>query len=152
VTPGYWQQPAVSQAAFAGDRWLHTGDLAQVDDEGYLYIVDRLKDVIISGGENVYPAEVEQALYAHPAVAECAVIGVPDATWGEAGRAIVVRHDGQQVTEAELIAHLDGRLAQYKIPKSVVFVAQLPHTASGKLVKRDLRRLYGVPAAERSQP
>lgn len=151
VTPGYWQQPAASQAAFAGDGWLHTGDLAQVDDEGYLYIVDRLKDVIISGGENVYPAEVEQALYAHPAVAECAVIGVPDATWGEAGRAIVVRHDGQQVTEAELIAHLDGRLARYKIPKSVVFAAQLPHTASGKLVKTDLRRLYGVPAAERSQ-
>jgi fatty-acyl-CoA synthase len=151
VTPGYWQQPAVSQAAFAGDRWLHTGDLAQVDDEGYLYIVDRLKDVIISGGENVYPAEVEQALYAHPAVAECAVIGVPDATWGEAGRAIVVRHDGQQVTEAELIAHLDGRLARYKIPKSVVFAGQLPHTASGKLIKPDLRRLYGAPAAERSQ-
>ncbi len=151
VTPGYWRQPAATQAAFAGDGWLRTGDLAQVDDEGYLYIVDRLKDMIISGGENVYPAEVEQALYTHPAVAECAVIGVPDATWGEAGRAIVVLHDGQQVTEAELIAHLDGRLARYKIPKSVVFAGQLPHTASGKLVKPDLRRLYGAPAAGRSQ-
>jgi fatty-acyl-CoA synthase len=151
VTPGYWQQPAATQAAFAGGVWLRTGDLAQVDDEGYLYIVDRLKDMIISGGENIYPAEVEQALYTHPAVAECAVIGVPDATWGEAGRAIVVRHDGQQVTEAELIAHLDGRLARYKIPKSVVFAGQLPHTASGKLAKPDLRRQYGAPAAGRSQ-
>jgi fatty-acyl-CoA synthase len=122
-----------------------------VDDEGYLYIVDRLKDMIISGGENVYPAEVEQALYAHPAVAECAVIGVPDARWGEVGRAIVVRRDGQQVTEAELITHLDGRLARYKIPKSVVFADALSHTASGKLVKPDLRRQYGAPAAGRSQ-
>jgi fatty-acyl-CoA synthase len=151
VSPGYWRQPAATQAAFAGDGWLRTGDLAQVDDEGYLYIVDRLKDMIISGGENVYPAEVEQALYTHPAVAECAVIGVPDARWGEAGRAIVVRRDGQQVTEAELIAHLDGRLARYKIPKSFVFADALSHTASGKLVKPDLRRLYGAPAAERSQ-
>jgi len=151
VSAGYWRQPAATQAAFAGDGWLRTGDLAQVDDKGYLHIVDRLKDLIISGGENIYPAEVEEALYTHPAVAECAVIGVPDATWGEAGRAIVVRRDGQQVTEAELIAHLDGRLARYKIPKSVVFAVQLPHTASGKLVKPDLRRLYGAPAAERSQ-
>jgi fatty-acyl-CoA synthase len=151
VSSGYWRQPAATQAAFTGGGWLRTGDLAQVDDEGYLYIVDRLKDMIISGGENVYPAEVEQALYTHPAVAECAVIGVPDATWGEAGRAIVVRHDGQQVTEAELIAHLDGRLARYKIPKSVVFAGQLPHTASGKLAKPDLRRQYGAPAAGRSQ-
>jgi fatty-acyl-CoA synthase len=151
VSPGYWRQPAASQAAFAGDGWLRTGDLAQVDDEGYLYIVDRLKDMIISGGENVYPAEVEQALYAHPAVAECAVIGVPDARWGEVGRAIVVRRGGQQVTEAELIAHLDGRLARYKIPKSVVFADALSHTASGKLVKPDLRRQYGAPAAQRSK-
>jgi fatty-acyl-CoA synthase len=151
VSPGYWRQPAATRAAFAGDGWLRTGDLAQVDDEGYLYIVDRLKDMIISGGENVYPAEVEEALYAHPAVAECAVIGVPDARWGEVGRAIVVRRDGQQVTEAELITHLDGRLARYKIPKSVVFADALSHTASGKLVKPDLRRQYGAPAAGRSQ-
>ena len=108
--------------------------------------------MIISGGENVYPAEVEQALYTHPAVAECAVIGVRDATWGEAGRAIVVLRDGQQVTEAELIAHLDGRLARYKIPKRVVFAGQLPHTASGKLIKPDLRRLYGAPAGRKGQP
>jgi fatty-acyl-CoA synthase len=101
--------------------------------------------MIISGGENVYPAEVEQALYSHPAVAECAVIGVPDTKWGEVGRAVVVLRSGQEVTEAELIAYLDGRLARYKIPKSVVFVGQLPHNASGKLVKPDVRQLHGVP-------
>lgn len=144
VTPGYWQQPEATEAAFEEVGWLHTGDLAQVDDEGYLYIVDRLKDMIISGGENIYPAEVEQALYTHPAVAECAVIGVPDARWGEVGRAIVVLRDGQQATEAELITYLDGRLARYKIPKSVVFAAALPHNASGKLAKPDLRHAYGA--------
>jgi fatty-acyl-CoA synthase len=145
VTPGYWQQPAATQAAFAGDGWLRTGDLAQVDDEGYLYIVDRLKDMIISGGENVYPAEVEEALYTHPAVAECAVIGVPDARWGEVARAVVVRRGGQQVTEAELIAYLDGRLARYKIPKTVVFTDALPHTASGKILKPDIRQQHAAP-------
>ena len=144
VTPGYWQQPE-PPAAFADGGWLRTGDLAQVDDEGYLCIVDRLKDMIISGGENVYPAEVEQALYTHPAVAECAVIGVPDAKWGEVGRAVVVLRDGHQATEEELIAHLDGLLARYKIPKSVVFAAALPHNASGKLVKPDLRHTYVSP-------
>ena len=145
VTPGYWQQPAATQAAFAGDGWLRTGDLAQVDDEGYLYIVDSLKDMIISGGENVYPAEVEEALYTHPAVAECAVIGVPDARWGEVARAVVVRRGGQQVTEAELIAYLDGRLARYKIPKTVVFTDALPHTASGKILKPDIRQQHAAP-------
>jgi fatty-acyl-CoA synthase len=152
VTPGYWQQPDATEAAFEPGGWLHTGDLAQVDEEGYLYIVDRLKDMIISGGENIYPAEVEQALYTHPAVAECAVIGVPDEKWGEVGRAIVVLRDGQQATETELIAYLDGRLARYKIPKSVVFVGQLPHTASGKLVKPDIKRLHGAPAAGPGRP
>jgi fatty-acyl-CoA synthase len=151
VTPGYWQQPEAAQAAFADDGWLHTGDLAQVDEEGYLYIVDRLKDMIISGGENIYPAEVEQALYTHPAVAECAVIGVADATWGEVGRAVVVLRDGHEATEAELIAHLDGRLARYKIPKSVVFTSQLPHNASGKLAKPALRHAYGVTAGEQGR-
>jgi fatty-acyl-CoA synthase len=148
---GYWNLPEATARTLDKDNWLRTGDAGYLDQDGYLYIPDRIKDMIISGGENVYPAEVEQALYTHPAVAECAVIGVPDATWGEAGRAIVVLRDGQPVTEAELIAHLDGRLARYKIPKSVVFAGQLPHTASGKLVKPDLRRLYGTPADRRSQ-
>jgi len=143
VTPGYWQQPAASQAAFVAGGWLRTGDLARVDDEGYLYIVDRLKDMIISGGENIYPAEVEQALYTHPAVAECAVIGVPDPRWGEVARAVVVRRASPPVTEADLIAHLDGRLARYKIPKTIVFTDTLPHTASGKLIKIDIRQRHG---------
>ena len=148
VTPGYWQQPAATEAAFAGDGWLRTGDLARVDDDGYLYIVDRLKDMIISGGENVYPAEVEQVLYTHPVVAECAVIGVPDARWGEVARAVVVCRGGQQVTEAELIAYLDGRLARYKIPKSIVFTDALPHTASGKILKPGVRQRHGAPRQE----
>ena len=152
VTPGYWQQPGATEAAFEEGGWLHTGDLAQVDEEGYLYIVDRLKDMIISGGENIYPAEVEQALYTHPAVAECAVIGVPDEKWGEVGRAVVVLRDGHGATEADLIGHLDGRLARYKIPKSVLFVDKLPHNASGKLVKPELRHMLGGGGQVRGSP
>jgi fatty-acyl-CoA synthase len=139
VTPGYWQDPDVTERAFS-DGWLHTGDLATRDDEGYLRIVDRLKDMYVSGGENVYPAEVEQALYTHPAVAECAVIGVPDPTWGEVGRAFVVVRDGQHLDARELLTHLDSQLAHYKVPKSVEFVPDLPHNASGKLLKSQLRK------------
>ncbi|MFT4081015.1 MAG: long-chain fatty acid--CoA ligase [Nocardioides sp.] len=138
VSPGYWQDPAATERTFDGP-WLHTGDVAIGDDEGYLRIVDRLGDMYISGGENVYPAEVEQALHTHPAVAECAVIGVPDETWGEVGRAFVVRHEGSELDAAGLLAHLDGRLARYKLPRSIVFVSQLPHNASGKLLKSRLR-------------
>jgi fatty-acyl-CoA synthase len=140
VTPGYWRNPDATASAFT-DGWLHTGDLAVRDDEGYLRIVDRLKDMYISGGENVYPAEVEQALYGHPAVAECAVIGVPDPRWGEVGRAFVVLAAGSDTTEAALLAHLEGRLARYKLPKVVSFVPELPHNASGKLAKSRLREL-----------
>jgi fatty-acyl-CoA synthase len=142
VTPGYWQNPAATDAAFV-DGWLRTGDLAVVDDEGYLRIVDRLKDMYISGGENVYPAEVEQAIHSHPAIAECAVIGVSDPRWGEVGRAVVTLHEGASLSEAELIAHLDGRLARYKIPQSVVVVGELPHNASGKLLKSRVREEHG---------
>jgi fatty-acyl-CoA synthase len=140
VTTGYWQDPGATADAFV-DGWLRTGDIAVVDDEGYLTIVDRLKDMYISGGENVYPAEVEQAIHAHPSVAECAVIGVPDERWGEVGRAVVTLRDGAGLTEAELVAHLEGRLARYKVPRSVVFVDELPHNASGKLVKSRLKEL-----------
>jgi fatty-acyl-CoA synthase len=140
VTAGYWQNPRATADAFV-DGWLRTGDIAVVDDEGYLRIVDRLKDMYISGGENVYPAEVEQAIHAHPAVAECAVIGVPDERWGEVGRAVVTLREGAELTAEELIGHLEGRLARYKIPRSVVFVAELPHNASGKLVKSRLKEL-----------
>ena len=139
VTPGYWRDDRATELAFT-DGWLHTGDLATRDDEGYLRIVDRLKDMYISGGENVYPAEVEQALYTHPAVAECAVIGVPDPTWGEVGRAFVVVRDGQQLSPQDVVDHLITRLAKYKLPRSVELVTELPHNASGKLLKSALRK------------
>lgn len=140
VTPGYWRDPAATDRAFS-DSWLHTGDLATVDEEGYLRIVGRLKDMYISGGENVYPAEVEGALYEHPDVIEAAVIGIPDPTWGEVGRAFVVAAPGSSLDQDGLIAHLDGRLARYKLPKSVVFLDDLPHNASGKLMKSQLREV-----------
>lgn len=144
VTPGYWHNEAATEAAFDGP-WLRTGDVAMLDDDGFLYVVDRVKDMFISGGENVYPAEVEQALYTHPGVAEAAVIGVPDERWGEVGRAVVVRRPDSGLTESGLLEHLDGRLARYKIPKAVVFVDEIPHNASGKLLKSRVRELYGTP-------
>ncbi|MEU0264672.1 long-chain fatty acid--CoA ligase [Nocardioides sp. NPDC006303] len=144
VTPGYWHNEAATEAAFDGP-WLRTGDVAMLDDDGFLYVVDRVKDMYISGGENVYPAEVEQAVYTHPGVAEAAVIGVPDERWGEVGRAVVVRRPDSALTESELLKHLDGRLARYKIPKAVVFVDEIPHNASGKLLKSRVRELYGTP-------
>jgi fatty-acyl-CoA synthase len=143
VTPGYWQNREATDEAFVRDGWLRTGDLAVVDDDGFLRIVDRVKDMFISGGENVYPAEVEQAIHSHPAVAECAVIGVGDDRWGEVGRAVVVLRTGEQLDESTLLDHLRGRLAGYKIPKSVRFVDRLPHNATGKLLKPRVRDLYG---------
>lgn len=144
VSPGYWRNEKATEAAFLDDGWLRTGDLGRVDEDGALYVVDRLKDMFISGGENVYPAEVEQAIYRHPAVAEVAVIGVPDERWGEVGRAVVVVRDGQSLDEATLLSHLEGRLARYKIPRSVRFVDGLPHNASGKLQKSAVRKRYGA--------
>jgi len=143
VTPGYWNQPDATEAALLDGGWLSTGDLARVDDDGYLFIVDRLKDMYISGGENVYPAEVEQAIYTHPSVAECAVVAVPDERWGEVGRAVVALRPGHALTADELLGHLGGRLARYKLPRSVVFTEELPHNASGKLVKSRVRELHG---------
>ncbi|MDH2414165.1 long-chain fatty acid--CoA ligase [Nocardioides sp. CER19] len=140
VSPGYWRDDPATAAAFEG-TWLHTGDIAVRDEEGYLRIVDRLKDMYISGGENVYPAEVEQALHSHPDIAECAVIGVPDERWGEVGRAYVVLREGTHLDAGAVLAHLDGRLARYKLPKSVVFLPELPHNASGKLMKSRLREV-----------
>lgn len=144
VTPGYWRNDAATDAAFVGDHWLRTGDLATVDDEGYLRIVDRVKDMIISGGENIYPAEVEAAIHDHPAIAEAAVIGIPDPQWGEVGRAVVSLRAGATLTTDELLSFLDGRIARYKIPRSVVILPELPHNASGKLVKGPLRERYGT--------
>ncbi|MEU8617495.1 long-chain fatty acid--CoA ligase [Streptomyces sp. NPDC048623] len=146
VMNGYWGLPEETEAAFV-DGWFRTGDAARVDADGYVTIVDRFKDMIISGGENVYPAEVEDALLAHPDVAECAVIGVPDEKWGETARAIVVPRAGTAPDPAAILASLDGRLARYKIPKSLVLAEALPRTASGKLLKREVRSRYGTAEA-----
>ncbi|MFC0598210.1 acyl-CoA synthetase [Streptomyces palmae] len=143
VTPGYWNLPEETAAAFLDGGRFRSGDVAVVDADGYVHLVDRLKDMIISGGENIYPAEVEDALLRHPAVAEAAVIGVPDPKWGEVGRAVVVPRPGAEVTGEQLIAHLEGRLARYKIPKSVVLVTELPRNASGKLLKGPIRARHG---------
>ena len=138
VMAGYWGLPEETRAAFT-DGWFRSGDAARVDQDGYVTIVDRIKDMIISGGENIYPAEVEDALLGHPGIAECAVVGVPDATWGEVGRAVVVARPGVVLDPGEVLSSLVGRLARYKIPKTLVVVDSLPRTASGKLLKSVLR-------------
>ena len=143
VTPGYWNLPEVT-AEFIVDGWLHTGDVARCDEDGYYYIVDRWKDMFISGGENVYPAEVENVLYGHDAVAEAAVIGVSDERWGEVGRAVVVLAEGSQVSGDALIGFCAERLAKYKVPRSVVYVDELPRNAAGKVLKHDLRASHGA--------
>jgi fatty-acyl-CoA synthase len=145
VTSGYWGQPPLGGSGRQPlGGWLASGDAATVDDEGYLYIRGRVKDMFISGGENVYPAEVEQAILEHPAVAECAVIAVPDERWGEVGRAVIVPRPGADVPPPlEIREFLHGRLAGYKIPGSVVFAGTLPRNATGKLVKSRLIELYG---------
>jgi long-chain acyl-CoA synthetase len=142
VMKGYWNQPAATAEAIQPGGWLRTGDAAYRDAEGYLYLYDRFKDMIISGGENVYPAEVENVLHAHPAILEAAAIGVPHERWGETVKAIVVLRPGMQVGEQELIAFARERLARYKCPSSVEFAPSLPRNASGKLLKRELRKAY----------
>ncbi|WP_228389428.1 acyl-CoA synthetase [Cumulibacter manganitolerans] len=142
IMVGYWNNPGATADALIDDGWLRTGDIAYLDDAGFVHVVDRLKDMIISGGENIYPAEVEKALVRHDAVAECAVIGVPDATWGEVGRALVVLRDGAEATAEEILGSLDEQLARYKIPRSLIFVDELPHNASGKLVKKRIPDAY----------
>ncbi len=141
VITGYWNRPEATREALR-DGWLHSGDAAKYDEEGFYYIVDRWKDMFISGGENVYPAEVESVIYHHPAVAEVAVIGVPHPKWQEVGKAVVVIKEGQSLTEEEIIDFCQGKLARFKIPKSVVFIDQLPRTAAGKVLKRELRETY----------
>ncbi|MET9905242.1 long-chain fatty acid--CoA ligase [Streptomyces sp. NPDC006476] len=142
VMPGYWGLPEETAASFA-DGWFRSGDAARIDEDGYVHIVDRIKDMIISGGENIYPAEIEDLLLAHPGIVECAVIGVPDEKWGEVPRAVVVPREGVRVDPDEVLASLAGRLAKYKIPKSVVLADELPRTASGKLLKSRVRNRYG---------
>jgi len=141
-TAGYWRLPEATATTIDPDGWLHTGDAGVMDDDGYVYIQDRIKDMIISGGENVYPAEVESAIYGHPAIAEVAVIGVPSARWGEEVKACVVAKPGHAVDEADVIAWARERIAAFKAPKSVDVIALMPRNASGKILRRELRAPY----------
>ena len=141
VTPGYFNNPEATAKAFDGAGWLRSGDVGRRDADGYYFIVDRIKDMYISGGENVYPAEVEAALTCHPAVLEAAVIGVGDARWGEAGHAAVRVRTGHHLDSEALRAFVRTRLAAYKVPKHVSIVEDFPRTAAGKVQKHLLRRL-----------
>jgi len=139
---GYFNLPDAMDEVVDADGWFHTGDMARHDEEWYFYIVDRKKDMFISGGENVYPVEIEQTLYRHAAVHQCAVIGVPDPKWGEIGVACVVHQPGAAVTAEQLLTHLRANLASYKVPKRVEFLDALPISAAGKILKRDLRERF----------
>ncbi len=141
VTKGYWKLPEETAKSIR-DGWLYTGDLAIMDEEGYVTIVDRKKDMILTGGENVYSTEVENVLYMHSAVLECAVIGIPDAKWGEAIKGIVVLKPGQKASEDEIIRFCKEKIAHYKVPKSIDFVEALPRTGSGKIHKKGLKDKY----------
>lgn len=147
---GYWKRDYDTTTVMR-DGWIRTGDVGKMDEDGYVYILDRIKDMIISGGENIYPAEVENAIITHRAVAEVAVIGIPDDTWGESVKAVVVLRPGHETTAPEIIAHARRSIASYKTPKSVDFVDALPKNASGKLLKRELRARYRDTATERSR-
>ena len=140
ITPGYWNRPEANQNAFTEDGWFHTGDAARTDEDGFYYIVDRWKDMFISGGENVYPVEVEDVIFQLDGVLENAVIGVPHEKWGEVGRAFVVLKPGVNLTEAAVVDHCEENLARYKVPKEVRFIDELPHNATGKVLKHELSR------------
>jgi fatty-acyl-CoA synthase len=143
ITPGYYNNPKATAAAFDGD-WLKSGDVARRDADGYYYIVDRIKDMYISGGENVYPAEVEAVLHAHPAILEAAVVGVADQRWGEVGHAHILLRPGRALDEVELRTWSRERLAAYKVPQHISFVAEFPRTAAGKIQKHVLRSARGT--------
>jgi len=139
ITPGYWNRPDATASSFH-DGWFKTGDAARKDSDGYIYIVDRWKDMYISGGENVYPAEVEAVIFQIKGVADVGVIGVPHERWGETGQACVVRAPDSNITEADILKHCSTRLAKFKQPASVRFIDVVPRNASGKTLKRELRR------------
>jgi fatty-acyl-CoA synthase len=138
---GYLKDPEGTDAVIV-DGWFHTGDMAVVDKEGYLTIVDRKKDIIISGGDNIASVEIEKVIQDHPAVFEVVVIGVPDDKWGEVPKALVVLSPGHQVSEAELIAYVKESLASYKAPKSIEFVSEFPKGGTGKILKQELKKAY----------
>jgi acyl-CoA synthetase (AMP-forming)/AMP-acid ligase II len=148
VMKGYYKAPDKTAETIV-DGWLHTGDVGHLDSDGYLHITDRKKDMIISGGFNVYPSEVEQVIWSHPSVQDCAVIGVPDSQWGEAVKAVVELNAGQDVTADELIALCKDRLGSVKAPKTVEFVDSLPRSPVGKVLKKDLRAKYWQNEARR---
>jgi len=143
VFAGYWRNPEATAAAFA-DGWLLTGDVAERDGEGFYRIAGRIKDMVVSGGENVYPAEIEDVLAGHDAVLEAAVVGVPDERWGEACAAFIVLREGASATAQELRDHCGERLARFKVPKTFTFVDVLPRSSMGKVLKDELRVAYGV--------
>jgi acyl-CoA synthetase (AMP-forming)/AMP-acid ligase II len=139
---GYWNLPEATASTMSADGWIRTGDAGYLDADGYLFIHDRVKDMIISGGENVYPAEVESAIYGHPAVLEVAVIGVPDEAWGEAVKAVCVAKPGAEIDPADIIAWARTRIAGFKVPKTIDVIDTLPRNASGKILRKDLRAPY----------
>lgn len=141
IMAGYWKNPELTAKALRGG-WYHTGDMGYLDEDGFLYLTDRKADMIITGGENVYPKEVEDILYQHPAVRECTVVSSPDDKWGETVRAVVVLNEGEKVTEAELITHCKERLAGYKCPKAVSFWDSLPKSAVGKILKKEVKAFF----------
>jgi acyl-CoA synthetase (AMP-forming)/AMP-acid ligase II len=139
---GYWQMPEETEKKLR-NGWLHTGDLARMDEDGYIYIVERKNDMIISGGVNIYPREIEEVLYSHPAVSEASVIGLPDEHWGEVVKAVIVLEGDAKATEAEIIEFCGQRLAGYKKPKSVDFWEALPKSSTGKILTKEIRKHYG---------
>jgi fatty-acyl-CoA synthase len=145
VTKGYWNRPKLNEKLLDAEGWFSTGDMVYFDDEGYYFVVDRVKDMFISGGENVYPREIEKLLEEHPKIAQVQVIGVPDAKWGEVGKAIVILREGEEATEEEIIEFCKGKLAKFKIPKSVAFTDSfVPYiSGAGKILKRQLRQDFG---------
>jgi acyl-CoA synthetase (AMP-forming)/AMP-acid ligase II len=139
---GYFEMPEATAEALDADGWLHTGDAGYLDEAGFLHLRDRVKDMIISGGENIYPAEVENAIYGHPSVVEVAVIGVPDEKWGEAVKAVIVPAAGAERNDADVLGWAAARIARYKVPKSIDWVSSLPRNHTGKILRRVLRDSY----------
>jgi acyl-CoA synthetase (AMP-forming)/AMP-acid ligase II len=142
VMAGYWKNPEETAKSITPDKWFKSGDAGYIDADGYVYIHDRVKDMIVSGGENVYPAEVENVLMSHPGIADVAVIGIPHEKWGETALAVVVRAQGTDATEEDIIAFSQERLAKFKCPTQVAWIDVLPRNPSGKVLKKDLREPY----------
>jgi long-chain acyl-CoA synthetase len=141
IMMGYWKNPEFT-ATTLREGWLHTGDMGMIEEDGYIYLVDRKADMIITGGENVYPKETEDVLYAHPAIKECAVVSAPDDRWGKRIQTVVVLKAGQTVTEEELISHCKSKLAGYKCPKKIEFWDELPKTPIGKILRKDVKKHF----------